>query len=565
MDIPDFLDELYGDKTGYVYSPVMESKRWLPHFFEWPLHRDNLITHLKDHSSRDVYISPVLFTAKRVSPRTFKGTNYIWTEFDGNAPESFQLEPTLRICSSKSGHEHWYWKLDKFTNNVVEIEDVTKRLAYALDADLSVWDYAVVLRPPETFNHKRQLTTKLIKTSIGVYTLDDFKFLPEPPATASINIDKTKLPSLLTLVAKYKWSNDAYELLTKTVDQLNIDEERVTPDRSAALTRLAFECVEMGMSNEEVFVVLLDADERWGKFKDRTDRDRRLEGLISYIRGKNAHTLEITDQSTIYRFLDFMTTDIRLRWVIPGVIPVAGSGLIFGPPGVGKSMWSLRMGMAVAAGREQFLHWPIEKQLRVGFVSLEMPHDELKEFFYDMKVPEEEARKLQENFFVWPIGHAYPFDIPDQQIEILKYIDQYEIKLLIVDSLGAALYGDISSDNEIKRLNSFLNEDLRKDRGCGYFFVHHPRKPGAAESKKPNDFYDAFGSVYIVANAQTVLNLNPMTGNKFKLNSFKNRLTRDANSVLLERTDNRDFKIVNKIEEEVKPSDLLQLGRKHVS
>src|SRR5258708_37136218 len=187
----DFLNDLFGDQDGIVYSPV-KGEVWKQYFFEWPNERVNLERHIRDYDKRDVYISPVLFNEKRISPETFKGTNYLWTEFDGSIPTD-TIEPTMRVMSSQEGHEHWYWRLDHFTTDKVLIEDLTRRIAYHYGADLSVWDYQNVLRPIDTWNHKRNKPVTLISKNDTVYSIDHFLNVPIPPAGTKVSISLGEL------------------------------------------------------------------------------------------------------------------------------------------------------------------------------------------------------------------------------------------------------------------------------------------------------------------------------------------------------------------------------------
>lgn len=565
LSTSDFVNELFDGEEGVVYAPYVKGNRFYQQFFQWPKQKDNLIEALTTNDRRDVYLSPSLFSKAIILPTTFKGTRYVWTEFDGKLPEDPPpVEPTIRIQSSDEGYEHWYWRLDHWETDPNKITSITKRLAYHLQADLSAWDYAQILRPPGTLNYKYKEPKKVFVVSSNgqVYNIDVFKEIPEPPSQIDITINKSNLPKIDKLIATYKWTDDAYDLFTKTL---------TAPKRSTQLTRLTYELIEMGMSNEEIFVLLRDADRRCKKFYNgnvrRNDADKRLLGLISYCRGRKAKQLEITDKSTVYRFNDFLETEIEMKWVIPGILPVAGSGVVFGPSAVGKSTWALRMGIQIACGESEFLGWPIERSQKVMFVSLEMPHDELKFFINQMNLPAAKKAKLQENFFVWPIGHPYPFDTPDQQLEILSKIDQFGIELIIIDSLGVSTYGSINSQDDNKKLFSFLNEDVRGKRGCGYFFVHHPRKPGVNEVKKITDFNDAYGDSYIINNAQTVIMLTPVSVNRVKVSIPKSRLAQDQQSFYLLRTNNRDFiKVeVNRDKPvETEPSNEMRLGRAYL-
>lgn len=535
----EFLTDLFGEQEGIVYSPIKDNK-WEQHFFTWPQEQRNLKDHIGDCNKRDVYLSPVLFNEKRINPETFKGTNFLWTEFDGSVPTD-AIEPTMRVMSSNPGHEHWYWRLDQFTTDKVLVEDLTRRIAFHYGADLSAWDYQQVLRPINTWNHKRNKPVTLLSKNSNIYSIDEFLWVPIPPPGTKIDVKIGDLPPKDEILAKYRWQLETLDLLFKNIEQ---------GGRSLALTRLAYDCIEAGCSNEEIYVLLEDRDRAWGKFVGRTDRQKRLESFISYARGKIAITADIVQSATeVYRFHDFMKTNIVLKWVIEGLLPVAGSMVIFGKPGIGKSTFSLRMAMALSLGADYFLNWKIVNRQKTLFISLEMQHDELKQFFTDMQLPEEKQEELQEWFHIWPIGHAYPFDTPDQQLELLKFIDMHKIELIIIDSLSLSMYGDVSNDNDIKRLNSFLNEDVRKDRKCGYVFIHHPRKDGM-DSKKEKTLDDSFGSTYIGANAQTVVILSQKTAGSHKLavKMEKTRMTLGEKEFEIERTPDRGFKLVGAID-----------------
>lgn len=242
-----------------------------------------------------------------------------------------------------------------------------------------------------------------------------------------------------------------------------------------------------------------------------------------------------------------MHTNIRMNWAVQDLLPVAGSMVIFGKAGIGKSTFALRLAMKIALGEEDFLKWKIINRQRILFVSLEMQHGELKQFFSDMHISEEEQQQLQEWLYVWPIGHAYPLDTPDQQIELLKYIDKHKIDTVIIDSLGLSMYGSVKDDDAVKRLNSFLNEDVRKERNCGYIFIHHPRKQGIDEGKNILTQDDVYGSAYISFNAQTIMLLSQKPGTtRLNVKMLKTRMTQGVKEFDVERTPDRGFKLVDR-------------------
>lgn len=538
----DFLTDLFGDQEGIVYSPI-KGDIWEQYFFNWPQERTLLEEHINDFNTREVYLSPVMFK-KRVKspdgkhdtifPENFKGTHFLWTEFDGNTPTD-AIQPSMRVGSSISGHEHWYWKLDAFATDKIIVEDLTRRIAFHYGADLSAWDYQQVLRPVDTWNHKRNRPVTLLSRTDTIYSISDFLKIPIPAAGTKVEISLSNLPFKEQILAKYRWTPDALDLMFKEIKK---------GSRSDALARLAHEAIESGCSNEETFVLLEERDSVWGKFVGRTDRHRRLEALIANVRRQKATVAEIVQGAPeVYRFMDFMNTNIHLKWAIEGLLPVAGSMVIFGRPGIGKSTFSLRLAINLALGKDKFLLWNIITKQRVLFISLEMQHYEVKEFFNDMHIDNEEERiRLQENFFIWPIGNPYPFDTKDQQLELIKHIKTHKIECIIIDSLSIAMYGSVKNDDDIKRLNSFLNEDIRRDLKCSYIFIHHPRKKDIGEQKKDDDLDDGFGSTYINANAQTVVILSQKTGStRVHVKILKSRMAMGLQNFDVDRTPDRGF------------------------
>lgn len=538
----DFLEDLFGGQTGIVYSPILYRDKdiFKQHFFEWPQEREKLERHIRNWNKREVYISPVLFTEARISPETFKGTKFLWTEFDGKLPSTSEVRdpPTMRVASSVEGHEHWYWRLDNFVEDKVLIEDLTRRIAYHYGADLSVWDYQNVLRPVDTWNHKRNKPVSLLSRNDNTYRVDDFLWVPIPPAGTKVDVKLGELPPRELILAKYRWPADDLDLLFKN--------EIPKGSRSDALARVVHACLEQGLTNEETYVILEERDSVWGKYVGRTDRQKRLEATIANVRGRKSFVAEVTHGAPeVYHFYDFMQTDIKLKWAIEGLLPVAGSMVIFGKPGIGKSTFSLRLAMSLALGKDKFLLWNIINKQRVLFVSLEMQHYEVKEFFHDMQISEEEQRELQDQFFIWPIGNPYPFDTPDQQVELIKYVKMHKIELVIIDSLSIAMYGSVKDDDSIKRLNSFLNEDIRRDLKCSYIFIHHPRKEGIGDEKKRDGLDDSYGSTYINANAQTVVVLSQKPGSaRVHVKLLKARMSIGMKDFYIERTSDRGFVLV---------------------
>lgn len=159
-DLSEFFHWTWDDTKGFVYLPVELNGRWRKRMFIWPKQARSVVNAVleAEATGANVFYSPSLFSAASPLKDDVLGSWTLWVDFDGNAPENAPQgvpEPSLVIQSSIEGHEHWYWRLDKFIDSVSVIDDRNRALAYTLGADTSGWDADQLLRPPFTTNRKR--------------------------------------------------------------------------------------------------------------------------------------------------------------------------------------------------------------------------------------------------------------------------------------------------------------------------------------------------------------------------------------------------------------------------
>jgi hypothetical protein len=547
VEIEGFLSALYGDQKGYVYAPSKNpaTDHWQEYYFKWPEHRAQIVTHiLKETKTQDVYVSPSLFKAPSAKRQAWKGTNYVWVEFDGNAPDNPRSgipNPTIRIQSSVAGHEHWYWKLDEFVGDSKLLEGLAKQLTYTLDADKSGWDCNQVLRPPGTIHQDSKRSVRILASSDGRVKFSDFKNLVTASDSVVLNTSWDKVPDVNEVVAKYKWEPDAFDLFKKQTQAVG--------SRSSAMTKLGFYCVEMGMTNEECYSVLFNADERWGKYKNRSpeDRAKRLIGIITHCRGKKEYDAELrlSDRETFVSLGDFRTTDIKIKWLYRDFITERGLGIVSAAPGVGKSTFSIRLGLSICLAKD-FLVWKSQMVAgkKVGFLSLEMAGIECKKFLEDMRPSFTEAEKeaIDKNFFLLPLGYSLPLSSKDHQQNILDEIDKHEIDFLIIDSLKAA------TGLDERRLDTFfdwINRRVREERGCTVWLIHHNRKPANEGPRKPRGLEDLYGDTFNGAHPTTVVSLWRKSKGILEVLPLKIRLAEEQDPFEIKRENHMDFSIYN--------------------
>lgn len=499
-----FFDYIYGEETGYVYvarKTPGNQHDFKQEFFSWPERRSDLVNFvLSWRAQYEVYTAPALFTTGENAMKSdIKGASVYWVEFDGELPKDLLglPEPTLRIQSSNEGHEHWYWKLDELITNVSDIESVNRALTYLFAADSSGWDASQILRPPFTFNHKRQRETKILEVKENIYLPPAlFTGLPQPPPPVEAPIPD-KIPPIEQVIMKYPFPEAANSLFRSGPQEHK---------RSDQLMSLGYYCAEMNMTVEEILSVLMNADERWQKFAGRQDRMTRLMEIVTIARAKFPPKSEGVDGRPLLQPMGFKTllaAQVNLEWVWEGLLQEAGYMLVTGPSGIGKTQFSLCGAGNMALGKD-FLDRKVGKPRRIGFFSLEMGLVDLKYFL--MQLGEgwtaEEKEVLEENLQFFPLGEPLYMTKPEVRADIEQLVGDLKLDGIVVDSLGSATDEEVS-DEKFKRFFHW-NDTLRQRQGVFTWYIHHHRK-ASGDNKKPNKLNDVYGSQYITSYATSVL------------------------------------------------------------
>lgn len=511
-DVPAFLNYLYEGLEGYICAPTLDrldpdpKTNFRHHWFEWPTDEPRLVQHIAEASpSKEVYLTPALFKESRLSKDSFKATNVVWTEFDGTLPNTLGdiPAPTLRIESSGPGFEHWYWKLSTPNHDVSLVEGINRALTYQLGADASAWDATQILRPPNTANHKRGKITRIVsysETKVEQTNFGSLPSVPEPEATFELNT----LPNVTEVILKYSWPEQAIKLF--------MEKEFPVGQRSTAIMQLGYFLAEMGLTDAEMFSVLRNADDRWGKFKDRLDRDRRLVDLIAKARIKYPSVIDVSEDTiTILDFNSLLAAEEEISWVIPGLLQTQGYMLFTGPSGVGKTQFSLQMAIHLALGKS-FLGYEFERAYRIVFFSLEMGLADLKYFISTMnqELTDDERTRLSQNLLFVPLGEPLYLDSDNGQSVFTNIVEQLRPDGVFVDSLGSTSTSELSSESTAKALMDF-NDRVRIRHNVFTWYIHHHRK-ATSDNKKPNKLSDVYGNQYLVNRATSVYCLWPGPG-----------------------------------------------------
>jgi len=574
--LTQFFSLMWGSVEGYVYVPVKANDgAWKKYFFRWPLHAEHVVKHVLASAAqqKDVYFSPAIYNKpwkKVIAPGDVVGSYMVWADFDKSPPDEWGQTPndhdsgpsgpvpgppSLEIQSSTESHRHVYWRLDEFQEDTAWIEGTNRAIAYTYGADTSGWDVGQLLRPPYTTSYTRSggikrpepLPVLVCSFDETRYNADGFLTLKPVKELVKDSIDYANLPKVETVLGSYTLESDTLALVVK--DELPVG------SRSSAMMRVAYHCCELGMTDSEAYAIMLWIDDKWGKFKERNDRIRRLLDIVNKARQKFPHKVEdptfaglldeitpvAVDKKLYYGFLDFNALDLRVEWVVKNLIAQGGVGLVVGPPGTGKTQLALNMGMRFALGKE-FLGWTPLQAHKSLLISLEMGANDLGFFSHNMAqaYQPEDMEGLQNNFVIAPIGEPIPLFKPEGKAFLEMLLAEIGPTGVYIDSLGQVIK-DLQSDLEVRSFFAYLRQ-LRNKYGCYFVVIHHTRKPQEG-NKKPKDQADIYGSQYIAAGLDFGISLWPggPTVDDIELTVVKNRLARKRSPFKIKRMEHLQF------------------------
>ena len=425
----------------------------------------------------DWYWTPAVSNGDTRRAKKYPAQRAIWVDCDDSYDRKMleALRPSY-MWETSPGHTQAIWLMkEKVERAEFHRDGIIGMLTQALGADKSGVDVGQLLRVPGTWHHKGEaFQGKVLRASGTVYTRG----------------------MLLQRVARQLGFSPAL------ASELGADDPY--GDRSKLLWKFSRNASELLIPQDLTFKLIKAT--KWNKWQD--DPDRLKDDIAKAYEAEPAakdperkqaqeqHANEFDDDAPIEAW-DMSTVDefgpvLRkpLSWVLPGIIPEGGCGLIVAAPKVGKTRIAIEVALGLATSRRP-LGISIRKPQPVGFFSLEDGEylfasrlssglrNGRNQYHWDGYV------KANDGQVTWeeprPMSLLTRFaqvdlSTPEDQQRLYETIVKYGLRLVIIDTLSMSIgKGNVSDQKEMYAVLKPM-KDIAKATGCAVLFIHHTRK-----------------------------------------------------------------------------------------
>lgn len=450
----------------FFISTKSKSGRWKDH----PIKRgqwskaDDIID---KHRDCDIYFCPHGFTQPKRLKEYSIDPKFLYSDLDEANPREIHIRPTIAVESSP-GRFVGYWLTDKPVD-----EEVNRRLAYSIGADISGWDRTQVLRVPRTRNYKYKpaAKVKLLWSDGPKYRLKSLlRLLPEVPDAGPSGEDSDN--QALKIYAKYE------NLLSRFARKELLNGNPRTGSRSEVLWRLQGELIELGLSTEETFILLWASP--WNKFRGRRGGEDQLRRELDKQLARRIQGNKKPEKKTDSEIWDPGLTPAvgerkNVDWVIPGMLARGVVTIIEGNQGSGKSYLMQMIAGHIVDGKRV----PLVDQYKpkVGRVAYFDPENDMSTATIPRLI--DNGVKNRESFFQGE--KSFSITDLDRLQTVIDQLDELRPELVVFDTINTFIGQDVDvhRSNEAQAAMDLFKE-IATRYNCAVAILRHLRKSGGA-------------------------------------------------------------------------------------
>ena len=183
----------------------------------------------------------------------------------------------------------------------------------------------------------------------------------------------------------------------------------------------------------------------------------------------------------------------RRSWIVPGLILRSHITLFIAPPGTGKSLLTLQLGIFLASDMMEWAGWKVRRNrpLRVLIINCEEDYVELqRRLFAGVTRMNVEQNEIKENIYIYPITEQVGNDpiviakadfrtktvIATPMLEtIIDTIKEHDFDVVVVDPFAETFAGNENDNSELKWA-AVLWRKVARATNVGLILVHHSKK-----------------------------------------------------------------------------------------
>jgi hypothetical protein len=175
------------------------------------------------------------------------------------------------------------------------------------------------------------------------------------------------------------------------------------------------------------------------------------------------------------------------EWVVDGLLPRAYPAVLYGDGGVAKSMIALSLASAIAGESDSWLGWPVVTE-PVLYCDFELDADEQNRRARQLARGNHEELPPDDLMYVSALG----YETRTTLAAALEVCREHSVGLMVLDSVGPALQGDMESSRDVI---AFFRDVLEGFRAAGVTVLMIDHQSKQQGNQKYQD-KAAFGSVY---------------------------------------------------------------------